>query len=49
MKAIGVFLDAYSESPISKKPFWSRDRLVKHEFDCPGLGLGLELWLGYYG
>ena len=24
-----------------KKPFWSRDRLIKHEFDCLGLGLGL--------
>ena len=30
---------------MGKKPFWSRDRLVKHEFDCLGLGLGL--WYGY--
>ena len=28
--------------------FWSRDRLVKHEFDCLGLGLGLRLWLGFW-
>ena len=27
----------------------SRDRLVKHEFDCFGLGLGLGLWLGFPG
>ena len=26
---------------MGKKLFWSRDRLVKHEFDCLGLGLGL--------
>ena len=31
---------------MGKKLFWSRDRLVKHEFDCLGLGLGLRLWLG---
>ena len=31
---------------MGKKPFWSRDRLVKYEFDCQGLGLGLGLWLG---
>ena len=31
---------------MGKKLFWSRDRLVKHEFDCFGLGLGLGLWLG---
>ena len=28
---------------MGKKLFWSRDRLVKHEFDC----FGLELWLVY--
>ena len=28
---------------MGKKLFWSRDRLVKHEFDCFGLGLGLGL------
>ena len=33
-----------------KKLIWSRDRLVKHEFDCLGLGLGLglRLWLGLW-
>ena len=31
---------------MGKKQFWSRDRLVKHEFDCLGLGLGL--WLGLW-
>ena len=35
---------------VGKQMFWSRDRLVKHEFDCLGLGLGLwiasGLWLG---
>ena len=52
------FLETDSESPLmtevkmlpwrvmGKKLFWSRDRLVKHEFDCFGLGLGLGLWLG---
>ena len=30
---------------MGKKLFWSRDRLVKHEFDCLGLGLGLGLWI----
>ena len=29
---------------MGKKLFWSRDRLVKHEFDC--LGLGFRLGLG---
>ena len=29
-----------------KKMFLSRDKLVKHEFDCLGLGLGLGLWSG---
>ena len=24
---------------MGKKLFWSHDRLVKHEFDCLGLGL----------
>ena len=24
---------------MGKKLFWSRDRLVKHEFDCLGFGL----------
>ena len=35
---------------MGKKPFCSRDRLVKHEFDCLGLGLGLglRLWLGLW-
>ena len=28
---------------MGKKLFWSRARLVKHEFDCLGLGLGLGL------
>ena len=32
---------------MGKKPFCSRDKLVKHEFDCLGLGLGL--WLGLTG
>ena len=27
---------------MGKKLFWSRDRLVKHELDCFGLGLGLK-------
>ena len=33
---------------MGKILFWSRDRLVKPEFDCLGLGLGLSLrlWLG---
>ena len=31
-----------------KKLFWSRGRLIKHEFDCLGLGLGLGLWLGLW-
>ena len=58
---LGVFLDTDSESPpwlkvkmlpwrvMVKKLLWSRDRLVKHEFDCFGLGLlyyTLGLWLG---
>ena len=34
---------------MGKKLFWSRDRLllllVKHEFDCFGLGLGFRLGL----
>ena len=30
---------------MGKKLFWSRDRLVKHEFDCLGLGLLLGLWI----
>ena len=34
---------------MGKKLFWSRDRLVKHEFNSLGLGLplglGLMLWL----
>ena len=35
---------------MSKKVFWSRDRLVKvkHEFDCSGFGLGLGLSLGLW-
>ena len=33
---------------MGKKLFWSRDRLVKHEFDCFRLGLGLGLWLGLW-
>ena len=24
---------------MGKKLFWSRDRIVNHEFDCLGLGL----------
>ena len=28
---------------IGKKLFWSRERLVKHEFDCLGLWLGLVI------
>ena len=31
---------------MGKKLFWSCDRLVKHEFDCLRLGLGLIFWLG---
>ena len=54
----GVFLDADSESPqmtkeksaslesCGQKLFWSCDRLVKHEFDCLGLRIGLGLWSG---
>ena len=30
---------------MGKQLFWSRDRLVKHKFDCLGLGLGLGLWI----
>ena len=33
---------------MGKKPFSSRDRLIKHEFDRLRLGLGLELWLGLW-
>ena len=35
---------------MGKKLFWSRDRLVKHEFDYLGLGLGigLGLWEGLW-
>ena len=28
---------------MGKKLFWSRDRLVKHEFDCFGLMLGTRV------
>ena len=31
---------------MGKKLFWSRDRLIKHEFDCLWLGLWLGLRLG---
>ena len=53
LKVIGVFLNADSESPpmtygknaslesYEQKLFWSRDRLINHEFECLGLGLGL--------
>ena len=30
---------------MGKKLFWSRDMLVKHKFDCVGVGLELWLWL----
>ena len=30
---------------MGKRLFWSRDRLIKHEFDCLGFELGLRLWL----
>ena len=33
---------------MGKQLFWSRDKLVKHELDCLGLGLGLGLWLGLW-
>ena len=33
---------------MGKKLFWSRDRLVKHKFDCLGLESGLGLWLGLW-
>ena len=33
---------------VGNKLFWSRDRLVKHEFDCLGLWLRLGLWLGLW-
>ena len=35
---------------MSKKLFWSRDKLDRHEFDClgPGLGLGLGLTKRFY-
>ena len=55
----GAFLDADSESRKDKmlpfkvmgiKQFRSLDRIVKHKFDCLGLGLWLwiasGLWLG---
>ena len=28
---------------MGKKRFWSRDRLVKHEFDCFGLGFRVRV------
>ena len=33
---------------MGKKLFWSRDRLLKHEFDRLGLRLGLGLWSGLW-
>ena len=33
---------------MGKKLFWSRDKLIKHKFDCLGLGLGIGLWLGLW-
>ena len=32
---------------MSKRPFWSRDRLVKYELNCLELELGF--WLGLIG
>ena len=32
---------------MSKKLFWSRDRLIKHKFDCLGLWIASGLWLGF--